>query len=167
MGSIPWAARDPIFWLHHSNIDRIWASWNNGGRANPTGSWLMQSFVFADESGNRVDSLVGDFLETDKLKVGAYKYDKLEAVPPLAVAAAAAPTGSLAPSLIADQAQPGPINLKSDEQVTIALAASTVSVPAAAHAIKPFNKIFLVLRNLQANVQPGILYDVYPRRTLA
>ncbi|HSK38151.1 MAG TPA: tyrosinase family protein, partial [Arenibaculum sp.] len=28
MGAVPWAANDPIFWLHHSNVDRIWASWN-------------------------------------------------------------------------------------------------------------------------------------------
>ncbi|WP_374293736.1 tyrosinase family protein [Streptomyces olivochromogenes] len=26
MGSVAGAARDPIFWLHHSNIDRLWSS---------------------------------------------------------------------------------------------------------------------------------------------
>ena len=35
MGQVPWAANDPIFWMHHCNIDRIWASWNNAGHANP------------------------------------------------------------------------------------------------------------------------------------
>lgn len=31
------AALDPIFWLHHANIDRLWASWCNGppARKNP------------------------------------------------------------------------------------------------------------------------------------
>ena len=35
MGQVPWAANDPIFWMHHCNIDRIWVSWNNAGHANP------------------------------------------------------------------------------------------------------------------------------------
>jgi tyrosinase len=37
------AALDPIFWLHHANIDRLWASWNHGPptRANPAArAWL-------------------------------------------------------------------------------------------------------------------------------
>jgi tyrosinase len=37
------AALDPIFWLHHANIDRWWDIWlrQGGGRANPTDpAWL-------------------------------------------------------------------------------------------------------------------------------
>lgn len=43
------AALDPVFYLHHCNIDRMWASWNDAGNANPTESaWLdgpAQQFV--------------------------------------------------------------------------------------------------------------------------
>ena len=28
MGAVPFAAYDPIFWMHHCNVDRLWASWN-------------------------------------------------------------------------------------------------------------------------------------------
>src|SRR5262249_47053655 len=36
MGRIPFAANDPIFWLHHCNIDRLWESWNRAaGHVNP------------------------------------------------------------------------------------------------------------------------------------
>jgi hypothetical protein len=37
MGSVPTAAQDPIFWLHHSNIDRLWNLWlaQGGGRSDP------------------------------------------------------------------------------------------------------------------------------------
>jgi tyrosinase len=35
------AALDPIFYLHHCNIDRMWASWNAAGNSNPTeANWL-------------------------------------------------------------------------------------------------------------------------------
>lgn len=48
------AARDPIFWLHHANIDRLWQVWLNktGGRKNPiaNGTWATQTFTFFDEN---------------------------------------------------------------------------------------------------------------------
>ncbi|MEX2284403.1 MAG: tyrosinase family protein [Gemmatimonadota bacterium] len=35
------AALDPIFYLHHSNIDRMWAGWNANGNGNPSDpNWL-------------------------------------------------------------------------------------------------------------------------------
>ncbi len=35
------AALDPVFYLHHSNIDRMWAAWNEAGNSNPTDTnWL-------------------------------------------------------------------------------------------------------------------------------
>ena len=35
------AALDPIFYLHHCNIDRMWAHWNANGNPNPTNpNWL-------------------------------------------------------------------------------------------------------------------------------
>ncbi len=35
------AALDPIFYLHHCNIDRMWAAWNENGNSNPNDpNWL-------------------------------------------------------------------------------------------------------------------------------
>ena len=46
---------DPIFWLHHCNIDRIWDHWNRLGRAN-TSNALWRNFPFNNQfrvpSGN-------------------------------------------------------------------------------------------------------------------
>lgn len=36
---------DPIFWLHHCNIDRLWDRWNNLGHANTTNN-LWRTFAF-------------------------------------------------------------------------------------------------------------------------
>jgi tyrosinase len=43
------SARDPIFWLHHANIDRLWTVWTkNRGRKNPppASTWAQASFTF-------------------------------------------------------------------------------------------------------------------------
>lgn len=35
------AALDPVFYLHHCNIDRMWAAWNAAGNSNPASqNWL-------------------------------------------------------------------------------------------------------------------------------
>lgn len=37
MGSVPFAPCDPVFWMHHCEIDRIWAEWQAGNPGqNPT-----------------------------------------------------------------------------------------------------------------------------------
>lgn len=36
MGLLQTAARDPAFWLHHTNIDRLWDKWNRAGHKNPS-----------------------------------------------------------------------------------------------------------------------------------
>jgi tyrosinase len=54
MSSFDTAALDPIFWLHHSNIDRLWEVWlrRDSSHANPSDSrWLGQSFQFHDVTG--------------------------------------------------------------------------------------------------------------------
>ena len=43
MGSIPTAPADPIFWMHHANIDRLWWQWQTspqgqGKNPNLTGA---------------------------------------------------------------------------------------------------------------------------------
>jgi tyrosinase len=62
MSNFQEAARDPIFWLHHCNIDRLWELWlaSGGGRANPTtnNTWMTTPFNFYDETGATV-SLTG------------------------------------------------------------------------------------------------------------
>ncbi|MDV2991188.1 MAG: hypothetical protein N4J56_000842 [Chroococcidiopsis sp. SAG 2025] len=68
MGSVPTAARDPIFWLHHANIDRLWERWLRlgGGRANATtnSDWMNDTFIFFDENGTQVQLRGRDVLDT-------------------------------------------------------------------------------------------------------
>jgi hypothetical protein len=58
MGSVPTAGQDPIFYLHHCNIDRLWNLWlaQGGGRADPLGdaTWKNTSFTFFKEDGTQL-----------------------------------------------------------------------------------------------------------------
>jgi tyrosinase len=73
MGDVARAARDPIFWLHHANIDRLWNRWLSMRRTNPTSSnWLGQRFTFFNERGRPVTESVQQFLTT---RAAEYAYD--------------------------------------------------------------------------------------------
>ncbi|ERE03096.1 MULTISPECIES: tyrosinase family protein [Chromobacteriaceae] len=73
MAQVPWAANDPIFWIHHCNIDRIWASWNLAGGKNPSDSpFLNQQFVFASPTGAAVVATVKNYLSLPKDAYSSY-----------------------------------------------------------------------------------------------
>lgn len=60
------AANDPVFWLHHSNIDRLWEVWRShtGRGGDPARNVFTQRFAFLDPSGARVDPESAQVLET-------------------------------------------------------------------------------------------------------
>ena len=76
MSSTSTAAKDPVFWLHHCNIDRLWEVWLRkcGGRGNPTDApWLTKTYTFFDENGNAV-SMNGSQVVKIATQLN-YKYD--------------------------------------------------------------------------------------------
>jgi N-acetylneuraminic acid mutarotase len=84
---------DPLFYLHHANMDRIWESWNRLGNKNPTDPrYLNRAFAFADRSGKRVDPAVRTADRTAQL---GYEYDAYEQAPPPRNAAAAYRDGAI------------------------------------------------------------------------
>ena len=75
----PRSAADPLFYLHHCNLDRIWESWNRLGNSNPTDpKYLNRKFTFADRNGKRVDMPVS---AGDRVAQLGYEYDKYEQPP--------------------------------------------------------------------------------------
>ena len=70
---------DPMFYLHHANIDRLWESWNRLGNKNPTDpKYLNRKFAYGDRSGKRVDLPVSASDRTAQL---GYEYDSYEKPP--------------------------------------------------------------------------------------
>ncbi len=97
MGAFQTAPLDPVFWLHHANIDRLWEAWlrRGGGRANPDqGAWLDRGFEMG--SGAWTTSMtVGDVLDTSasplQYRYGGVPVAPAPAMPGVAAAAPATP----------------------------------------------------------------------------
>jgi tyrosinase len=64
---------DPIFWLHHCNIDRIWAQWQSAGNSAPALAGVYDG-QFVDAKGNPVTASSASALDFSKLN---YTYDTL------------------------------------------------------------------------------------------
>ncbi|XP_020591295.1 polyphenol oxidase, chloroplastic-like [Phalaenopsis equestris] len=80
MGNFYSAARDPIFYAHHGNIDRLWSVWKTlGGNRKDfkDPDWLDASFLFYDENAQLVKVKVRDCLDTENL---GYKYQEVESL---------------------------------------------------------------------------------------
>jgi tyrosinase len=82
MGSFNTAALDPIFWVHHSNIDRLWEVWlgqTTPHRQNPTNpAWLSPTgagmpFRIHDENGQATSYSPTDVVDT-RSPLFAYQY---------------------------------------------------------------------------------------------
>jgi tyrosinase len=176
MGSVPWAANDPIFWMHHSNIDRLWASWNRGNCKNPTyAAWLNQQFTFADIHGNPVVATVKDFNDISQL---GYTYDAFEPATCLHIIKInPALLATLAAGLKLENAvqrvklvpppPPPPPPRRRAARRKGAPAAELEAAPAAlplverVKALPPAARVYLVLKDVQADAAPGVHYDVY------
>ncbi len=103
------AALDPIFWLHHCNLDRLWEVWRNGGHSSPTeATWRSgQTFSIPRSTALSYNFTCADVLDTTTILHG-YQYDSTpvarepvapQPVPEVVVAAAgrrAPPTAPIA-----------------------------------------------------------------------
>nr|ADY18409.1 chloroplast polyphenol oxidase precursor [Solanum melongena] len=70
MGNFYSAALDPVFYCHHSNVDRMWNEWKQiGGKRRDLSQkdWLDSEFFFYDENKNPYLVKVRDCLDTKKM----------------------------------------------------------------------------------------------------
>jgi hypothetical protein len=160
------AANDPIFWLHHANIDRLWNDWiqQGGGRVNPTdNTWLNQSFVFHDENGARVTMTCSQVLDTANQL--SYVYDDA----PAPVSASGVPHAQMVvpptqppsgpPELMGASETPLPLT-GSSATVALNMPQSTQAVFASALTTRP-RRLFVSVDDIEAEVAPGVPYAVY------
>jgi hypothetical protein len=179
MGDPATAARDPIFWLHHAMIDRLWKVWLRlrEGRRNPVGNpvWMDTQFTFFDENGAQVSMRGRDVLDT--VNQLDYQYDDDPPggvsvrvpffVPEVEVAAAAPQSNdgteptllgeSVGEEMIALGARPKTVALQLRDEAT-----ERVAAVAQAEAVPLEERIVLNVEGVQYYDQnPGVTYEVY------
>jgi tyrosinase len=155
MGDVPTAALDPIFWLHHCNIDRLWAEWNAQGHRNTSDArWI-------DFRLTPFDRVVGDLQDITQL---GYTYDTI-AQPLL-------PEPSPLPPLL-DRAkerfelmEPRVVTLGSEASFPVetpqsALPLAAEAVSAGDVAAEGGTKVFAFVRGVEPPQDPGVTVNVF------
>jgi len=168
MGSFETAGLDPIFWLHHANIDRLWAVWRArlGTHRDPTDApWLTGlSFRFHDAAGGVASLSSSQVVDTTAPPLG-YRYedvsDPLGGAAPaaLGVARSLEMERETTPEMVG--ATEGPVPL-TGQSTTARLAVGTPTGPArlAAEAAAAPPRIYLNLENITGSGKPTD-YAVY------
>jgi hypothetical protein len=178
MRSLLVSARDPIFWMHHANIDRLWNRWLEprfGGSNPPTTEveWMDQDFTFFKPDRSSVSMCVKDVLSVYCL---GYRYDDDPETEPAPVAdvgisAQATPAARREPRVTAlgENSPDETIELGAERFTTtveldppaeaaLTRIARSEATPVAG-AVDP--RIALTLEGIQDTGSPGVIYEVY------
>ncbi len=157
MGNFRFAANDPVFWVHHCNIDRLWAAWNALKRENPTDDgWGKIAHIFADRHG--VKATFENAQMTDIAPLG-YSYDILPKPPKRSVIMAAGASSSL----LAVARSSGPIRI-GGERSTVSLEVTNSDALAVIQTLGDARRqFFLVIGDLSASVSPEASFRVFAR----
>lgn len=157
------AALDPIFWLHHSNVDRLWMEWNDGGGGNPgDAAWTDQTFELFDETGAPETRPLKD--TEDPVGTLGYRYDTVSADQPERALESEPMFES--PGVGSEPEMVG----ATEEPVVLAGGSETVDVPVDARAARDAlesvtaddgGRLYLSLEHVDAETTPEQAYGVY------
>lgn len=189
MGNPDTAAQDPIFWLHHANIDRIWAEWSVQGEDPTDGAWRDQRFEFFDADGQKVSKSCGEAVDT--VQDLGYTYDVIPGIPPEPPAEPEPPVEPEPPTEPpAEEAEPttpppaeekepvpsgseyssGKVVGASEEAVTLTGGAEAVPVAIADRSQEEVQeasrestpgRLYLNIEDIEGERNPGTVYGVY------
>ena len=164
------AALDPVFWMHHANIDRLWTRWlaQGGGRSNPTDAeWLSQSFTFFDENGVEQTLTCADVLDSQTQL--DYVYDDqtvTPGIPDSVTTGAGMGSGSRRGPTEMVAASEQPVELTgARKSVTLTVApgarARVSGVGGTGLVDAPPKPMYLTVEDIDAPRNPGVVYGVY------
>lgn len=144
------APLDPIFWLHHANIDRLWNVWMAAGHVNPGGGWLNESFTFFDADGSSRTMAAQEVLDSGA-QLG-YVYDDVGPV--------------FVPIQGVSVTEPPPPEFVGASEQPMELVATAASVPVTMGFVPQAlldgsARVLLQVDDIRADVNSGIGYAVY------
>ncbi len=159
MSRVPTAAQDPIFYLHHANIDRLWDLWlaQHGGRTDPLNdsTWEGQVFTFFDENGAQVQMTPCDVLNAATQLNYTY-----EGEPPQVVeSCGASPPWRFSQVIL--YRFPWPPDPIDGDPYTVQVDLSSVFSKLQKILQNPANSVYLQLSGVAADTSPGAAWEVY------
>jgi tyrosinase len=164
MGHPMFAARDPIFWLHHAAIDMLWESWRRPGIGGAsaqdpaaTHAWYQQRYALVDASANR-NANNGAMFVLRAAENLTFRYDKLVDFPEILIGAGPA-VAEGPPTKVQEGATVGNRITGSGDSITIRLKPSAPESVALGFSRNPSTRYILLL-TLRTRSYPG-LYRIY------
>ena len=164
MGNPSTAAPDPVFYVHHSNIDRLWNLWlaQGGGRADPlsTASWKNKAYTFFDENGNSVNMTTCDILRAAQQLNYTYEGEPTQ-VNTYCIPRIRIPIYYLIPIILIHWPGP-PVELNEGEiAVEINIKEFQQRLAPLAEGRSKGEFLVLELDNVEAARAPGVVWEVY------
>lgn len=180
IGFVPIAGLDPVFYMHHKNIDRLWQCWltkQSGGKpidlawakANlgMPDSWYDISYQFMDENGKAVSMTIADVFDPSKIQVN---YDNLvNCDATVTKKSALMATGATAAQEVAQLKAHAP--MRTTQAVSLGSKAVTVNLSAenttASDAVMMESKTsgtaqtYLSLNQVAIQGSPALTYSIY------
>jgi tyrosinase len=164
MAGFDTAGLDPVFWMHHANIDRLWVVWlGQTGMQNPdpNGSWGTTPSHFHDASGGAVSGNAAGVLQTETL---GYKYEDTSLPAPPPRRRARRVPRELPPDQPAELvgATEEPLELTGATQ-RVALSVGEPTGPAARRRSGggEAERVLLALEGIEGERNPGVTYAVF------
>jgi hypothetical protein len=184
MGAVAYSSNDPIFWLHHCNIDRMWDCWKSiAGHNNPGSPWTTKQFSYINETGAKVTKTISVLFDGSLID---YKYQQASNCARTTTAVAVAASADVAISASAAKAaktklaKPVILGTKKSAAIDSPVKKHTISLPAEAKtpataAAAPANlalhpssqvpvKTELTLHGIHYAQHPGAQFQVYLER---
>lgn len=173
IGLVPVAGGDPVFYMHHANIDRLWQCWMNKKAGGQTidlawakanlgmpDSWYETTYQFVDENGKPVTVKVADLFTPTYTP----RYDNLtncDAKPTGTKARALAAAPLTSPLRAHQPLAAGKATVLGDSVVDVTLKESAGAAADAQLKASAPGDTYMVLEDVKLAGSPSLTYKVF------
>ncbi|MFD6951612.1 hypothetical protein A6A08_17150 [Nocardiopsis sp. TSRI0078] len=169
MGAVPTAAGDPVFWLHHANIDRFWTAWLTRRQVPLSWQWPDARpkhapddpdlpYLLRDENGDQ-RTLQGPVFAFPR---DAYMYESLtdgtgSGEVPSAFLVTGVPQGATAPTFSVTEE----VTHLGAEPLTLSPGGETGGTDTFETAVGPGDRVVLTFEGVHADAAPCTAFRVF------
>ncbi|HVS80410.1 MAG TPA: tyrosinase family protein [Pyrinomonadaceae bacterium] len=161
MGDVQAAAQDPVFYVHHSNMDRLWNLWKaqGGGRVDPLSdsTWKNTPYTFFDENKTQVTMTGCDVLRAAEQLNYTYEGEPAQ-VKEYCLRIIFPPWVFQVIELIR---WPGPPVILGADRVTIPLELKDVRQRLMSIAESKTQTVLLKFDEVETEREPGVVWEIY------